>query len=52
MLVKHSSAYVLRQGRVAEEGSFSMLSAKPGGILNGMITVQQSFETEQLVEVA
>ena len=51
-IAKANYVYVLRQGRVAEEGSFSVLSAKPGGILNGMITAQQPFETEQLVEVA
>ena len=32
--------YVMRQGRVVEEGSFVVLSQKAGGILNAMLAAQ------------
>lgn len=50
-IAKANYVYVMRQGRVAEEGLFGMLSEKPGGILNGMIAAQQPLEKAQLVEV-
>ena len=36
--------YVMRQGRVVEEGSFKVLSTKSGSILKVMIAAQQSIE--------
>lgn len=35
-IAKADKVYVLRQGRVVEEGFFSVLSVRPGGILNAM----------------
>lgn len=39
-VVKADQVYVIRQGRVVEEGSFSALSVKPCGILNAMLAAQ------------
>ncbi len=38
--------YVLRAGAVVEEGSYRELSRKQGGVLSGMIAVQQVLEPE------
>lgn len=43
-IAKADQVYVLRQGRVVEEGTFSVLKAKPGSILNAMIAAQQPLE--------
>lgn len=43
-IVSADQVYVLRDGRVVEEGAYSNLSRKPGGLLAGMIAVQQSLE--------
>ncbi len=40
-IAKADQVYVMQQGRVAEEGSFNVLSTRPGGILNDMIAVQK-----------
>lgn len=44
--------YVLRQGRVVEEGPFSVLSVKPGGILNVLLAAQLPLEQKKLAEAA
>jgi ATP-binding cassette subfamily B protein len=44
--------YVMRQGRVVEEGSFVVLSRKVGGILNAMVAAQLPVEEEKRVELA
>ena len=51
-IAKADQVYVLRQGRVVEEGSFSALSVKSGGILNAMLVAQLPLEQgqEQLTE--
>jgi len=41
-VAKADMVYVMKQGRVVEQGSFSELSTKSGGMLQGMIAVQQS----------
>lgn len=51
-IAKADQVYVLRQGRVVEEGSFSVLSVKPGGILNVMLAAQLPMEQEKPAEVA
>lgn len=40
-IAKADQVYVMRQGRVVEEGPFKMLSIKPGSILKAMIDAQQ-----------
>lgn len=49
-IVKADQVYVLRQGRVIEEGSFSALSVKSGGVLNGMLLAQLPLEQAKLAE--
>lgn len=49
-IVKADQVYVLRQGRVIEEGSFSALSVKSGGVLNGMLLAQLPLEQAKLTE--
>ncbi len=51
-IAKADQVYVISQGRVVEEGSFSVLSVKPGGILNIMLAAQLPLEQEKLAEVA
>ena len=51
-IAKADQVYVMRQGRVVEEGSFSVLSVKPGGILNVMLAAQLPLEQEKPAEVA
>jgi ATP-binding cassette subfamily B protein len=51
-IAKADQVYVLRQGRVVEEGPFSVLSVRPGGILNAMLAAQLPLEQEKLAEVA
>jgi ATP-binding cassette subfamily B protein len=43
-IVKADQVYILRQGMVIEEGPFSLLSAKSGGILNGMLSLQRPLD--------
>lgn len=43
-IAKADQVYVMRQGRVVEEGPFKVLSTKPGSILNAMIATQQPLE--------
>ena len=43
-IAKADQVYVMRQGRVVEEGSFKELSARTGSILNDMIVVQQPLQ--------
>lgn len=50
-IAKADQVYVLRQGRVIEEGPFSVLSMKPGGVLNSMLVAQLPLEQEKLAEV-
>ncbi len=49
-VAKADQVYVMRQGRVVEEGPFSVLSVKPGGILNAMLAAQLSLEQKKLAE--
>ena len=49
---KANQVYVLRQGQVVEEGSFSILSVKSGGILNSMLQAQLPLEQERWADVA
>lgn len=44
-IAKADQVYVMRQGRVVEEGAFKDLCANPGSILNAMIAAQQPAET-------
>lgn len=39
-IAKADQVYVLSQGRIAEEGSFSKLSRLSGGVLNAMLSAQ------------
>ena len=39
-IAKADQVYVIRQGEIVEEGSFSMLSVKSDGILKAMLTIQ------------
>lgn len=43
-IAKADSVYILRKGKVVEEGSFASLSSTPYSILNTMITSQQAVE--------
>ena len=43
-IAKADQVYVLRQGRIVEEGSFKELSAKSGGMLNAMLAAQSLLE--------
>ena len=47
-IAKANQVYVMRQGMVVEEGAFSLLSTKPGSILNAMIAAQQPLERTQI----
>jgi ATP-binding cassette subfamily B protein len=49
-IAKADQVYVLRQGRIVEEGSFKALSAKSGSILKAMLTAQLPLEQEKLAE--
>lgn len=49
-IAKADQVYVLSQGRVVEEGTFSVLSVKPNGILNAMLAAQLPLEPEQITE--
>ena len=49
-IAKADQVYVLRQGRIVEEGSFKALSAKSGGILKAMLSEQSLLEQEKLTE--
>ena len=49
-IAKADQVYVMRQGRVVEEGAFTVLSTKPGGILNAMIAAQQPLEQAKIVD--
>lgn len=49
-IAKADQVYVMRQGRLVEEGTFRELRTKPGGILNAMIAAQQPLEQAQIVE--
>ena len=49
-VAKADQVYVMRQGRVVEEGSFSVLSVKPGGILNAMLAAQLPLEQKRPAE--
>ena len=49
-IAKADQVYVLRQGRIVEEGSFKELSAKSSGILNAMLAKQSLIEQEKLTE--
>jgi len=51
-VAKANHVYVLRQGRVVEEGSFSVLSLKSGGILNAMLAAQLPLRQDMQVNVA
>lgn len=44
-IAKADQVYVMREGRVVEEGPFKDLSTKPGSILNDMISVQQPLQS-------
>ena len=44
-IAKADQVYVLRQGRLVEEGAFKELCANPDSILNAMIAAQQPSET-------
>lgn len=43
-IAKANQVYVLNNGKVVEEGSFQVLSKTEGGVLNGMLLVQQSLK--------
>jgi len=43
-IAKADQVYLIRQGRVVEEGPFSVLSTEPGSILNDMIAAQQPLQ--------
>jgi ABC-type multidrug transport system fused ATPase/permease subunit len=47
-LARADQVYVLRQGRVVEEGSFAILRVKPGGILNAMLAAQRPLERAEI----
>lgn len=49
-VAKADQVYVLRQGCVVEEGSFSALRANSGGILNAMLVAQLPMEQTRLAE--
>ena len=49
-IAKADQVYVLRQGRIVEEGSFKALSAKSSGILNAMLAKQSLIDQEKLTE--
>lgn len=49
-IAKADQVYVMRQGRVVEEGSFKVLSTKPNSILSAMIAAQQPLEQAQIAE--
>ncbi len=51
-IAKADYVYVMRQGRVAEEGAFSILSTKPDSVLRGMIATQQPLEQLQIVQTS
>ena len=43
-IARADQVYVLRLGRVVEEGSYAVLSVKPDGILKAMLTAQSPLE--------
>ena len=43
-IAKADQVYVMRQGRVIEEGPFTVLRTRPGSILNDMIAIQQPLQ--------
>lgn len=45
-IAKADQVYVMRQGRVVEEGPFKVLSIEPGSILNDMIAAQQPLQAQ------
>ena len=45
-IAKANQVYVLRQGKIVEEGSFKTLSIKSGGILNAMLLAQTPLENK------
>lgn len=49
-IAKADYVYVMQQGRVVEEGTFSVLSTKPGSILSTMIAAQQPLEQAKMAE--
>ena len=49
-IAKADKVYVMRQGRVVEEGPFNVLSTKPGSFLRAMIAAQQPIEQAQIAE--
>ncbi|MBF0558800.1 MAG: ABC transporter ATP-binding protein [Nitrospirae bacterium] len=49
-IAKADQVYVLKQGRVVEEGAFGVLSTRPGGVLSAMISAQQPLEPAQIKE--
>ncbi len=51
-IAKADQVYVMRQGRVVEEGPFSVISKKVGGILNTMLAAQLPLQQEQPAEKA
>ena len=46
-IAKADHVYVMRQGRVLEEGPLEVLSTKPEGILRAMISAQQPLQAEE-----
>ena len=51
-IAKADQVYVMRQGKVVEEGSFLDLSKKPGGTLKAMLADQLPSEQKKLAELA
>ena len=51
-IAKADQVYVMRKGKVVEEGSFLALSKKPGGFLNTMLAAQLPSEQGKLAELA
>jgi ABC-type bacteriocin/lantibiotic exporter with double-glycine peptidase domain len=49
-VAKADQVYVLRQGQIVEEGSFTALSVKSGGLLNAMLAAQTPLEQAKLSE--
>ena len=49
-IAKADQVYVMREGKVAEEGSFTELSTNPNSILSAMLSAQQMMEQKILAE--
>ena len=47
-LAKADQVYVLSHGRILEEGSFTALSAKSGGMLNSMLAAQSQHQQTEM----